>query len=316
MARPANTFSTFEAIGNREDLKDFIANISPTDTPFSKMCGKTDAEAVYFEWQTDALAAPNTGNAQIEADDTAIAAVTPSVRVGNRTQISNASVVISRTQESVKKAGRTSELAYQITKKTKELKRDIEAILTQNQATVAGNSTTARKTGSLEAWFATAANASRGAGGAAGGFSGGIVAAATDGTQRAFTESLLKSVAQGVYSSGGDADTLMVGPAQKQIVSTFTGNNTRTQDTSEGKLNTAIKVYESDFGDLKIVTNRFQRNRTAFVLQSDMWNIAWLDAIRIDDLAKTGDSMKKLLVCEYGLMSRNEGASGVIADLS
>jgi hypothetical protein len=314
MTRPTNTFSTFEAIGNREDLKDFIANISPTDTPFTKLASKTDAEAVYFEWQTDALAAPNTGNAQVEADDITAAAVTPSVRVGNRTQISNASVVISRTQETVKKAGRSSELAYQITKKTKELKRDIEAIVTQNQASAAGNSTTARKTGSLEAWFAT--NVSRGAGGSSGGFSGGAVAAATDGTQRAFSESLLKAVAQTVYSAGGDADTLMVGPAQKQVVSTFTGNNTRTQDTSEGTLSTAIKVYESDFGDLKIVTNRFQRNRTAFVLQSDMWQVAWLDAIRIDDLAKTGDSMKKLLVCEYGLMSRNEAASGVIADLS
>jgi Family of unknown function (DUF5309) len=313
MARPTNTFSTFEAIGNREDLKDFIANISPTDTPFSSMAGKAKAQNVYFEWQTDALAPPNTSNAQIEADDTTIAAVTPTVRVGNRTQISNASVVISRTQETVQKAGRSSELAYQITKKTKELKRDIEAILTQNQASAAGNATTARKTGSLEAWFTT--NVSRG-GGASGGFSGGTVSAATDGTQRAFTESLLKTVAQAVYSAGGDADTLMVGPAQKQVVSSFTGNNTRTQDTSDGKLSTAIKVYESDFGDLKIVTNRFQRNRTAFVLQSDMWQIAWLDPIRVEDLAKTGDSMKKLLVGEYGLLSRNEAASGVIADLS
>ena len=314
MAIPTNTFTTYSAIGIREDLKDFIANISPTDCPFTNMMGKAKAENTYFEWQTDALAAPNTSNAQIEGDDTSFAAVTPTARVGNRTQISNATVVISRTEETVKKAGRASELAYQITKKTKELKRDMEAILTQNQASLAGNTTTARKTGSLEAWIVT--NKNRGAGGNGGGFSGGNVTAATDGTQRAFTETLLKDVAQQVYSAGGDADTLMVGPAQKQVVSAFTGNNTRTQDTSEGTLSTAIKVYESDFGDLKIVTNRFQRNRTAFVLQSDMWQVAWLDAIRIDDLAKTGDSMKKLLVCEYGLMSRNEGASGVIADLA
>ena len=154
------------------------------------------------------------------------------------------------------------------------------------------------------------------AGGASGGFSAGVVSAATDGTQRAFNESLLKTVAQQVYSAGGDADTLMVGPAQKQVVSTFTGNVNRMQDTSKGTLATAIKVYESDFGDLKLVTNRFQRNRTAFVLQSDMWQLAWLDPIRIEDLAKTGDSMKKLLVGEYGLLARNEAASGVIADLS
>jgi hypothetical protein len=234
--------------------------------------------------------------------------------VGNRTQISNATVVISRTEETVKKAGRASELAYQITKKTKALKRDMEAILTQNQASLAGNTTTARKTGSLEAWIVT--NKNRGAGGSGGGFSGGNVTAATDGTQRSFTEALLKDVAQQVSSAGGDADTLMVGAAQKQVVSTFTGNNTRMQDTSKGTLATAIKIYESDFGDLKVVTNRFQRNRTAFVLQSDMWQVAWLDPIRIEDIAKTGDSMKKLLVGEYGLLSRNDAASGVIADLS
>jgi hypothetical protein len=314
MAIPTNTFTTYSAIGIREDLKDFIANISPTDCPFTNMMGKAKAENTYFEWQTDALAAPNTSNAQIEGDDTSFAAVTPTARVGNRTQISNATVVISRTEETVKKAGRASELAYQITKKTKELKRDMEAILTQNQASLAGNTTTARKTGSLEAWIVS--NKNRGAGGNGGGFSGGNVTAATDGTQRSFTEALLKDVAQQVYSAGGDADTLMVGPSQKQVVSTFTGNNTRTQDTSKGTLATAIKVYESDFGDLKIVTNRFQRNRTAFVLQSDMWQIAWLDPIKIEDIAKTGDAMKKLLVGEYGLLSRNEAASGVIADLS
>jgi len=111
----------------------FIANISPTDCPFTNMMGKAKAENTYFEWQTDALASPNTGNAQIEGDDTSIAAVTPTVGVGNRTQISNASVVLSRTEETVKKAGRSSELSYQIVKKTKELKRDMEAIPTQNQ---------------------------------------------------------------------------------------------------------------------------------------------------------------------------------------
>jgi hypothetical protein len=314
MAIITNTFLTYSSIGNREDLKDFIANISPTDCPFSNTIGKATAEATFFEWQTDALAAASTSNAQIEGDDSSFAAVTPTVRLGNRCQISNKTIIVSRTEDKITKAGRTSELAYQITKQTKELKRDIEAILTQNQASVTGNSTTARKTGSLEAWITT--NKNRGSGGSGGGFSGGTVSAATDGTQRTFTESLLKDVAQQVYSSGGDADLLMVGPAQKQVVSTFTGNNTRMQDTSDGKLATAIKVYESDFGDLKIVTNRFQRNRTAFVLQSDMWQIAWLDPIKLDDLAKTGDAMKKLIVGEYGLLSRNEAASGVIADLS
>ena len=34
MAMPTNTFATYEAIGNREDLSDVIYRIDPTDTPF------------------------------------------------------------------------------------------------------------------------------------------------------------------------------------------------------------------------------------------------------------------------------------------
>jgi hypothetical protein len=314
MTRPVNTFSTFEAIGNREDLKDFISNISPVDCPFTNAMAKATADNTYFEWQTDTLAPPNINNAQIQGDDITIAAAQPTVRIGNRTQISNASVVITRTQESVRKAGRTSELAYEITKKTKELKRDMEAILIGNQSSTAGNATTAATTGSLEAILFT--NNNRGVGGLGHAFTASNWVLATDGTQRALTEALLQDVAQKVYTAGGDPDMFMVGPGQKRIVSTFTGNTTRMQDTSDGTLSTALKIYESDWGMFKVVANRFQRNRTAFLLQMDMWNLAWLDAIKIDDLAKTGDSTKKYLVGEYGLLARNEASSGVIADLS
>lgn len=314
MTRPTNTFSTFEAIGQREDLKDIIANISPTDCPFQRLAGKADADNTYTEWQTDSLASASTANAQIEADDYAGTAVSPTVRIGNRTQISAKAPIVSGTLEAVKRAGRSKEMAYQVVKMTKELRRDMEAIMTQNQASTAGNATTARKLGSLEAIFST--NVSRGAGGASGGFSASNWTAATDGTQRAFTEALLKSTWATCFSAGGDPDTLMTGPVQKQNVSTFTGGSTRTDKSEDRRVTATVDVYVSDFGSCRVIANRFSRNRTAFGLQSSFWNIAFLRPVQQQDLAQTGDAKKKLITVEYTIQAKNEGSSFVVADLT
>ena len=311
MAIVANTFTTYDAIGVREQLDDLIFNIAPTDTPFMSGIGKGKASNVYFEWQTDTLASA-ANNAQLDGDDVgSFTAVTPTVRIGNRTQISRKTMVVSATEQAILKAGRKDEVAYQVTLKMKELKRDMETALTQNTTSVTGNTTTARQTRGLEGWVAT--NNSLGAGGAAPAPS--TNTAPTDGTQRAFTEAMLKSVCQLVYTAGGDPDMLMVGPSQKQVVSTFTGNATRMKDAKDGQLQASISVYTSDFGTFKIAPNRFQRNRTAFLLQSDMWKLMTLWPMQVVDLAKTGDADKKLLVCEYGLQSNQEAASGAVRDL-
>lgn len=312
MATVANTFTTYDAIGVREQLDDLIFNIAPTDTPFMSGIGKGKASNVYFEWQTDTLASA-ANNAQLDGDDVgSFTAVTPTVRIGNRTQISRKTMVVSATEQAVLKAGRKDEVAYQVTLKMKELKRDMETALTQNTTAVTGNTTTARQTRGLEGWVAT--NNSLGASGVAPAPS--TNTAPTDGTQRAFTEAMLKSVCQSVFSSGGDPDMLMVGPAQKQVVSTFTGNATRMKDAKDGALQASISVYTSDFGTFKIAPNRFQRNRTAFLLQTDMWKLMTLRPMQVIDLAKTGDADKKLLVCEYGLQSNQEAASGAVRDLT
>lgn len=315
MAAPTNAFLTYSTVGIREDLSDLISNISPTDTPFTNGIGKVSADNTFFEWQTDSLAAASSTNAQLEGDDTTIQAVTPTVRLGNRCQISNKSVAISGTDQAVLKAGRgKNEMAYQIVKKTKELMRDVEAVVTQNQTTVAGNASTARKTGSLEAWLTT--NSQRGASGGQTNYSNGIATAATDGTQRAFTEDLLKTAAQQCFSQGGDPDTLMVGPVNKQKVSAFTGNATRFDKSEDKRLVASVDIYESDFGVFKIVPNRFQRERTAFLLEMDMWAVAYLRNKQVTDLGKTGDSDKKLITVEYGLQAKNQASSAVIADLT
>ena len=152
MAQPTNTFDTYDSVGEREDLSDVIYSISPTDTPFLSSAAKTQATAVVHEWQTDALAAASSSNAVIEGDEATLDASVATVRLSNSSQIMDKTVVITGTQESVDKAGRASEIAYQIAKKAKELKRDMEATITGNIAEVAGNATTARKMGTLGSW--------------------------------------------------------------------------------------------------------------------------------------------------------------------
>ncbi len=310
MAIPNATYQTYQGVGIREDLTDTIYSISPTETPFMTSIGKGKAANTLHEWQTDALAAATT-NAQIEGDD--ITALTASVttRVQNYMQISTKAVVVSGTMDAVLKAGRKTELAYQMAKRGKELKRDMEQTLTQNQAGNAGSASVARKTRALENWYGT-----NHSGGTSYATATGITATATDGTTRAFTESLLKTVLKSVFTAGGDPTMLMVGPYNKQVVSSFTGNATRFDKSEDKKLIASIDVYASDYGELKVVPNRFQRERTAHVLDLEYWSVSYLRPIQVTDIAKTGDSEKKFMVVEYGLESRNEAASGVIADLT
>jgi len=313
MAIVANTFTAYDAIGIREQLADTIFNIAPTATPFLSGVKKGKAANIFFEWQIDTLdAAAN--NAQIEGDDiTSFTAITPTTRIGNRTQISYKKIILSGTEQAVTKAGRKDELAYQIMLKGKALKRDQETALTQNTTSVTGSTGVARQTRGLEGWVG-GTNAVLGASGVAAAPS--TNTAPTDGTQAAFTESMLKSGAQKCFTSGGTPGILMVGPAQKQVVSTFTGNSTRMDKGEDQKLFAALSVYVTDFGDVKIVPNRFQRNRTAFLLQLDMFQVNTLRSYQVVDLAKTGDADKRLLLVEYGLQSNQEAASCAIRDLS
>jgi hypothetical protein len=312
MAQPTNTFDTYDSVGEREDLSDVIYSISPTDTPFLSSAAKTKATAVLHEWQTDSLAAASTSNAVIEGDEATLDASTATTRLSNSTQIMDKTVVITGTQESVDKAGRASELAYQIAKRAKELKRDMEATITGNIAEVGGNSSTARKMGTLGSWVTTNDDlASDGASGAGAGN-----AAHTDGTQRAFTEAQLKSVIKSVWNAGGDPSMIMVGPFNKQKLSGFTGNSTRFDAGADATLYTSVDVYASDFGQLQVVPNRFSRDRDAYVLDMEYWGIAFLRDFSMHELAKTGDSEKRQLLVEATLESRNEAASGLVADLT
>lgn len=312
MSQVSGTYSKYDAVGLREDLTDIIYNISPTDTPFMSSIAKTKATAVNHEWQLDSLAAASASNAQIEGDEVSFSAPSSTTRKGNVTQIATKSVIISGTLEAVNKAGRNSELAYQISKASKELKRDMETSLCDNNAQVAGDDSTARELSGLGSWLKT--NQSAGATGSAPGTSG--TNARTDGTQRAFTEDQLKSVIKSVWDNGGDPSMVMVGSFNKQKLSGFTGGSTRFDPAENKRLVAAVDVYESDFGALQVTPNRFQRARDAFVITPDLFAVAFLRDFSLEDLAKTGDAMKQFLLVEYTLESRNEAGSGIVADLT
>ena len=320
MAIVANTFTKYSAVGIREDLANVIFNISPQTTPFiSNMTKKKTVKNTFFEWQTDSLAAA-AANHHIDGDDLAsFTAVTPTVRLGNYTQISRKDFVIAdNLSGAIDEAGRRSEVAYQLAKKGDELKRDMEHNLCGlSHAAVGGSASVARKTAPLTSWLTS--NTSNGSNGADPTLSGGVVnAAPTDGTQRAMTEAMLKSVVQSMYSNGGDPKFLMVGPHVKTVVSGFAGIAAQRYQAPDGPTTIigAADVYVSDFGSISVVPNRFSRARDAYVIDPDMVEMATLRPIQSEELAKTGDAQKHMLLSEYGLQVNNEAGLGVVRDLS
>lgn len=308
MAAPTNTHLSTAAVGNREDLTDIIDRITPTETPFYSMIKKAKASGTLHEWQTQALRAAG-ANAHAEGDDSTATAVTPQVRLGNRTQILKEVASVSETQEAVNKAGQQGEMAKQLALKSAEMKLDLEFALTRNAVTA----TSPRQMRGLVGWM-DSANVSSGAGYVAPNYVTNV--AQTDGTQRAFTEALLKDTIQKTYVSGGRPSVIMMGAAQKQTFSTFTGNATRQKDAEDGKLSASIDVYVSDFGTLKAVVNLQQRSRDVFLIQPDKWAFATLRPWSQSDLAKTGDSMRKQIVLEGTLEAINPKANGAVLDVS
>jgi hypothetical protein len=309
-------YNAHDAIGQREDLTDVIYNISPTETPFMSSVGKTKATAVYHEWQTDSLAAATTNNAAVEGADASDATLAPTTRLGNYTQILQKTIKVSGTLDTVNKAGRKSERAYQLAKASSELKRDLETILLSNQGRSAGTSnSTARKMGSLLSWLKT--NSDVGSGGADPATIG--VSTRTDGTQRTFTEALLKTVVAEVYDSGGNPKVLMVGTAGKQKVSSFAGiaeQRFMAPSNTPTTIIGAADVYMSDFGSMSVVPNRFMRSRDALVLDPEYAALAYLRPFQTNELAKAGDADKTQILVEVTLEVKNEAAHGIIADLN
>jgi hypothetical protein len=314
MALPANTLSTFTEVGNREDLSDMIYRIDPTDTPFMSGAEKDKATAVNHEWQTQALA-PAAANAQLEGDDPTSGATTPTVRLGNVCQISYKVAQVSGTAQAVDHAGRDNELAYQEMLKGLELKRDMELNLVgTNQAKNTGSTTVARTFASVVSWIKS--NTDFAAGGANPAAADGTGVRTDAGTLIPFTENRLKTVLGSIWTNGGKPSKIMTGQFNKQVFSTFTGRASPIEEAKSKKIVASVDAYDSDFGELKVVANRFQRARDVLILEDEKWAVAYLNGRKLVSLAlaKTGDSDKRQILSEYTLEARNEKSSGGVFD--
>jgi hypothetical protein len=283
--------------------------------------GRGTCEATLNEWQEDTLATPDGTNAQIEGNDyTSFASAAATVRFGNYTQISAKTAIVAGTINAVKKAGRADEMAYQVAKRGKELKRDFETIVFRAQGGAAGASGTARTLAAMLAWVKTNVNYYTTDGVNPSYGSGVPSAARTDGgTLRAFTETILKNVMVQCYASGAEPSTLMVGPVNKQAVSAFAGIATKTiQQTAQkaAVIIGAADFYVSDFGTLAVVPNRFQRERDAWFLDFEFLRIKFLRKMSTEALAKTGDADKRLLLAEWTLEVGTEKSQGAAFDLT
>ena len=167
MAQASNTYETYDAEGKRESLHDVIFQTTPEECPFVSFVGTRPIDREKPEWQIDALADIDLENNQPEGSEWSFENVAPTSKVSNYAQISDKRLKISGTLEEINKAGRSSEVKYQVVKKGKELKIDMEAICLSNQASSAGtgNGATNRKTGGLRAWIETNDNMNSGTSG-------------------------------------------------------------------------------------------------------------------------------------------------------
>ena len=317
MAIVTNTFTTFDAKGIREDLSNVITNIAPEETPYMSNIGRESVSNSLFEWQTDTLAAA-AANKQLEGDDvSSFDAVVATVRLQNYAQISRKTIILSATEEVVNKAGRRSELAYQIAKRGSELKRDQEFSMLNGAVAAAGNTTTARGTASLGAFIKT--NVDMQTNGVNPSYTTLPNSARTDGNVRTFTETILKNVIQQVWAAGGTPKILMTGPVNKQRVSGFAGIASSRFNIDGGvkpaTIIGAADVYVSDFGNVQVVPNRFQRERDAWVIDPEYAKMTALRPYQQIELAKTGDAEKRMLIVEWGHMVLAENAHGLAADL-
>lgn len=314
MATITNAYTTASAVGIREDLTDAIHRVDIEETPILSMLGTSTSKNTLHEWQTRALGAVDTNNAAPEGDETTRQASTPNVRVSNVCQISKKNATVSGTLEEVDKAGRNSEMALQMADRTIELRKDMEAIMFATNQAFANSGT--RRTRSFEAWIRT--NTER--------FTGGVDPAdpnvtpgttATDGTQRAFTEALLKSVMKKAFTNGARPSKLFLGPQAKMLASAFTGRAGSTSDINKNVVSANVTKYESDFGVLDFIPHPYLRSagRSALGIDPKYVKVSYLRKFKSYPLAKIGDAETREILSEYCLEMGNERAHFNVADL-
>jgi hypothetical protein len=312
----ANTYSKTYDLGtvNREDLSDVITMISPTETPFFSSIRKGTATATLHEWGTDELASATT-RTHIEGDDASGWIANDRKRLSNWTQIFTSPFAVTTTQEKVMTAGIKSEMAYQAAKSMKEHKRDIEWTMFNQAAGASGAAGVARTMKPI---------AVTGAGAFISDGTGGTPDHQSAKATAKLDEADLATAMQAAWDQGGMVDSVFCSGTVKRRISGFTRITglaaTQGQDEMElrtvgpmdKKLVRVIDLYESDFGVVRIIPDRFiatnegvGTNETkVYILETQHWEIPMLIPTFIEDLAKTGDAMKKWLYSQLTVASK------------
>lgn len=317
----------------REDVMNKIWDISKIPLPFTDMIGSGTHSNSYAEWTTDSLAAPDTANSNVDGADASGNNTVVGLRVGNHSQISDKVVRTSTRADNSNVIGRAKELAYQLSRRQQELRRDVEAISLLNQASVAddGNAT-AGKVGGLPSWIVT----NHATGGTAGGFNTatGLTVARTPTATRVLTETLVRTAVQSVFDQGGDSSVLMstsgvIARISEYMFSSSARIATLMSDI-EGKSAKAtamgaINVFVTDFGTLRMVANRLQPTHTdsgvatvadVFILDPSYLELSYMGGYQTEPLAKTGLAENRQMHVDWTLKVLNEKAQAIIGDIN
>jgi hypothetical protein len=293
-------YTAYDVVGKKEDISDVISNISPTATPFQSVIGTEKIHNTLFQWQEDSLAAVNTSNALVQGADATETAPVATVMRQNYTQILGKTLKVAETTDAVSRYGRAKETAYQLGKYAKEVKRDLEAILTSSQAAAVGSTSVAANLAAYSAQTAT----------------GNLVK--TGGSTTAMSEANLITALQTLYTNGAEPTLVTIPPGEANNVATYAAasGRYRTIDTGSAAARqtivNAVNLYVSPFGEVKISLNRFQPATDHLVFDPKMWKLAVLRPWTRETLAKTGDAVKMMIIGEFSLKHLNQAASGVV----
>lgn len=313
MALPSDTLTSFTAVGNREDLSNLIYDISPAETPFLSAIPKIKATGTKHEWQIHALTAASDTNKVLEGDDATTDASTLTTRAYNYRQISDKVARVTGTQEVVTKAGRRSEMAFQMEARMKELKRDVEKRLLSNLASAVGNSTTAPECAGAQTWIITNASKASNATFA----TGDGTDIHTDGTPRAFQESFVETVLASAWTEGGNPTLGILNAFQKRKFAAFSGSSTKTSDGDKKKVVNSVDIYVDPLGnEVRLVPCRQCPTDAVYFFDVEHVKFATLRDFFTTNLAKTGDSERKQILVEYTLEMCNQKAHAGIYDLT
>lgn len=313
MAQVTGAFSTYQSIGNREDLSNGIYNIDPFDTPVMSMAGRRNVKERSFDWQSEHLPLVDPNNAQIEGFQLTATTGQPTVRLTNTTQISKRDATVTGSQESAVKAGRGSEMAHQLALKSKVLKSDMETIMCSRQPLVAGSDTVARTTEAICHFVARGIDRFGVQGTAVQGYTAtGLPAVPTDaftaviaGNQVSLTETLLGNAMQAAYVNGASPTMMIVPPSIKRNVSTFVGRSTTQVLVGKTEVISTVDVIATDFGRIKIMPSRWLATDTALIMDPGYVSVGFFRNFRQIPLAKVGDAETRMIVAEWGVEMKN-----------